>query len=669
MKTILIALLLLSNSVIRISGQESKIKFGKISPDDLAMQVYAPDTQAAAVILSKIGRIKYDVLQESFALTEQVHIVTKILNASAIHDQANFEIDYYSHENHSKVGDIKGFVHLPDGTQIKIDNSHIFDFKANEYWSSKRIAFPKVVPGAILEIQYNKMSNEMHQPVDWFFQDEIPIVYTELTTQIPEWFQYVILNQGQPLDKNESKEKMETVSQNYMNRGESIRTSTIERAQANIKFINNTYVNTDVPALKEECCITSMHDYFSRIRYQLKAVQFPDEPIQPVLSSWLKLSEVLYDRQDWGGQFRNKRPGELVLESAGVIPSPSLSQIEIVQKVYDFVNNNIHFSDFYNIGLGKEISTILQEKSGHSGDLNKLVCAALIQSGIDAKPVLLSTRDHGKPLELYPFTDQFNHMVVLAKIDNKEIWIDVGDKNIPLGTLRPEALNNRGWVVDKTNPYWIDIKPYDTKSLYIVNGSITGEGFLNGTLESRFTGYEAIQYRDTLSSGKESLEGKILRNSAGRVYLEQMEWINVKDASIPLQLKSSIVNFPIANSTPDKLYIFPVYPDGLDELPFKLEDRMYPIEMNYPSEVSITLNLTIPEGYHVESIPEPVKYITENHGLQVIYSANHTDGKLNISMRYIVKQLYFDPLDYKNLKTLYDHRHAKCNEVIVLTKV
>src|SRR5688572_14040130 len=94
MKTLLlISFLFLIISTFQ--AQETKIKFGKISPADLAMTVYEPDPEAAAVVLSKVGRIKYDLLQEKYPLTEENHIVIKILKESAIDDYGKVEFNYY----------------------------------------------------------------------------------------------------------------------------------------------------------------------------------------------------------------------------------------------------------------------------------------------------------------------------------------------------------------------------------------------------------------------------------------------------------------------------------------------------------------------------------------------------------------------------------------------
>jgi len=340
----------------------------------------------------------------------------------------------------------------------------------------------------------------------------------------------------------------------------------------------------------------------------------------------------------------------------------------IAQKLYAYINTNIEWNEGYGIGLNNDINAILKAKSGYSGDLNKLMCAALIQSGIEAKPVLVSMRDHGKPLEYYPFFDQFNHMVVLAKIDNKDTWIDLGDRNLPIGWLRTDALNSMAWVVDEAEPYWVDLKPLDSKTVYLIKGSIDAEGNLNADLESRFTGYHAVHHRTLSADDKEKYSEKLITNGTNHIPVSDTELINANETSKPFQLKAKIVNHSVATVTPDKIYLNPLFPEGLDELPFKLVERTYPIEMNYPEEISMILNLAIPEGYTVESVPEPIRFTTENGGIQVIYETSLNPGKLNVTMKYVLKQLLFDPVDYSTLKNIFNQRQQKFNEQIVLSK-
>ncbi len=656
MKTIYCILFIFISGIASVIGQEPKVKFGSISPEDLAMKVYAPDTGAIAIILAKTGLVKYNDSHAVYPLSEKRYYAIKILKEHGINKYGNVIITYSTKDDYSSITDIKAMVHLPDGSTIDIDKSQIFEEKINDTRSSKKIAFPGLVIGSVIEYQYTLNSKGMFHPVDWFFQSSIPIVYTELKTILPEDYDYAILTQGGPLDLKQ----INTKSQSIKSAGSSSGTSSE-------KNITNVYINEDVPALKEESFVTTLEDYFTRVRYQLRSVQHPGTPRKQILNTWAKLSEELYALPEWGGQLKNKRPGELVLNAANISPEKDTSQMETAQKIYDYINQNIQWNGKYNFSTSQYISDILKARSGSSGDLTKLMCAALLRCAIVANPVLLSTRDHGKTLELYPFADQFNHMVVLATIDKKECWIDPGDKNLPIGTLRPEALNSRGWIADEEDPRWTDINPVKSNSTYLINGSLDQDGNIKGDIETRFTGYDAYEKRKKIELDKE-LPNHLLVSGAVPLKISDAELINVDTPSMLLEIKGKINDQSIATVTSDKIYLNPVFPTGLDEIPFRLESRTYPIEMNYPSEVSLILNLSLPEGYTLESLPAPMKISNSTGGIKVTYDVGLTSGKLNIAIKYLVRQTLFEPEEYSTLKTIFMMRSQKLNEQIVLTK-
>ena len=151
--------------------------------------------------------------------------------------------------------------------------------------------------------------------------------------------------------------------------------------------------------------------------------------------------------------------------------------------------------------------------------------------------------------------------------------------------------------------------------------------------------------------------------------ISDIEKVNEKETELPFQLKAKVMDYSIATVTPDKLYLLPIIPVSLTDIPFKLEERTYPIEMNYAEEISIIMDITLPEGYKIESVPEPVRFITEGNGIVITYNVSQTPGKLNVNMKYTAKQLYFDPKEYAALKNIYSQRNQKFNEQIVLSKI
>lgn len=633
--------------------QSQKTKHDVITTDDLAMTSYPADPDAEAVYLWNTSEVTLQLQSERHGVTEKRHLAIKLLKESSLDRYGNIQIPFQTGQDFSKVGDVKGTVHLPDGSKVKVSNDNIFEEKYSDYLSIKKIAFPQLKPGAIIELQYVLISNNSFEPVHFFTQAEIPIRYTELTTVFPEWFDYLILFQGLPPQEKERRSYQDAL--------------TFQGGSYNVNTIFNQFISKEVPALKEECCITTMKDYFGSIRYRLSAVQFPQSGRQAILNSWKKLADVLYSG-NWGGNIKNNRVGSSVLEAAGIDLASGLTQTAIANKLYQWINTNIQWNGWHSISTHRTVAEILKARSGDSGDLNKLMCTGLLHAGIIARPVLISTRDHGRVLELYPFLDQFNHLVVIAQLDGKDTWLDLGNKHLPVGMLQPPSLNHRGWIADELNPVWVDLKLPESKATYYVKGNLSPDGLFNGTLETRFTGYFNQHYRE-LEEKKEDIYGQdLLKNGKVNVSLTDITVTNKEDASMPFLLKANIGNMPVANASGDHIYLSHFTPAHFLDKPFKLERRTYPVEFNYPTEETVIMDIDIPQGYQVETLPASVRFVNESNGIEISYQASAEPAKVKVTMKYALRQLHFDPKEYDALKNIYDQRFQKFSELIVLKK-
>ncbi|MEL7121624.1 MAG: transglutaminase, partial [Bacteroidota bacterium] len=66
-------------SVVVLSAQESNIKFGKVSKEELAMTIYPKDSSASAVILHDKGDLNFDFAGNDHGIILEKHRRIKIL--------------------------------------------------------------------------------------------------------------------------------------------------------------------------------------------------------------------------------------------------------------------------------------------------------------------------------------------------------------------------------------------------------------------------------------------------------------------------------------------------------------------------------------------------------------------------------------------------------------
>ena len=104
------------------------------------------------------------------------------------------------------------------------------------------------------------------------------------------------------------------------------------------------------------------------------------------------------------------------------------------------------------------------------------------------------------------------------------------------------------------------------------------------------------------------------------------------------------------------------------ENPFKADERSYPVIFDFPSRDSRVVNIIIPEGFEVESLPENsiFQLMGESGVFQFLTSQN---GKyLRLESVLVLKNLVYTPEDYDNLKQFYAYIVDKHSETIVLKK-
>jgi len=74
----------------------------------------------------------------------------------------------------------------------KVTSGQIENIKINDRWSKKKFTFPNVRPGVIIEFRYKVASHRFEKLDTWYFQREIPTLWSEVRIQLPQPFVYLV---------------------------------------------------------------------------------------------------------------------------------------------------------------------------------------------------------------------------------------------------------------------------------------------------------------------------------------------------------------------------------------------------------------------------------------------------------------------------------------------
>ncbi|OKL41963.1 DUF3857 domain-containing protein [Pontibacter flavimaris] len=633
------------------------VKFGKVSEDELRMSVYDKDTSAAAVILSDYGFTRIEYIGELKVVFER-QMRIKIFKKSG-YDWADVVVPYFQQgQAKERVGSIKGFTYnLENGkvTKDKLESKSIFDEQATEYRHTKKFTMPNVKEGSVIDISYTITSDSefIYTLRDWEFQHSIPVAWSEYRARIPGYFDYKFLMQGyHSLYKNERLKEAATGS-----------------AKASPDMIDNAYVwiMKDVPALKEEKYITTIRDYQSKIEFELQRVHFPGEASRTMTGDWQKVTSDLLMADKFGVQLN--RSGFFKNELAA-IQGKYKSQPEQLAAIFDLVKNRMKWNGNYGVYASTTIRKAWDERTGSAADINLLLTSMLLEAGFDASPVLVSTRNHGRiNTAMSPMVSKFNYVISQVKAGDKEYLLDATDPLVTVGVLPARCLNGEGRLIKKGAGHWVSLTPGASHTRLIsANLTMNGQGEIVGTGRESAGGYGAISLRRTILEEGESKYIERLAKEVGDFKLLTPEIKNLNDLQSTLDITYSISVNGSGRSN-DIIYLNPMLGRGEKENPFKLQERLYPVDFGTPIDETYICNFTIPEGYEVEEAPQSIALTLPEKGGRFMYMVQQQGNTLQVMSRLNINKPVFYAEEYAMLKELYNRIIAKHAEQIVLKKI
>ena len=193
-----------------------------------------------------------------------------------------------------------------------------------------------------------------------------------------------------------------------------------------------------------------------------------------------------------------------------------------------------------------------EEKNGSMAEINIALINALNAVGLDAKIMLLSTRDNGIPTKSHPILSDFNYVIAYLTIDDTVVLLDASDRFMTYGQTPFKTLNGQGRVLDFENgSYWRSTSPKITSSeLKEITLKLDEEGALKGEIVIKSAGYDASKRRqwiDEMSEDDyldylESGEGDIMVNAYNNEQLKQLDSTLTERFDIEFDAEESIGN-------------------------------------------------------------------------------------------------------------------------------
>ncbi len=645
--------------------KESFMRWGAIDLKDLTMNIYPADSNANAVVLGSFCYTYFNYYEGRFQVTYNIHKRIKILKKDG-YNWANIEVPLYSTargESKENVMNIRGATYnlnISSGAieRTFLEEKNIFRETLRQHKGRTlelvKFALPNIREGAVIEYSYSLDSDFITMLNAWEFQSVIPVRKSEFQIRIIDELSYIyVLQNNEPF----------TVSPDGKNK----------TADQNGGTNLYRWVQENIPAFKDENFIATADDYIGKIQFQLASYQFPSSPKKEIFSTWENTIAELWGEQSYGGFIKRKGATK---DLVGSLIVGKNTENEKMAAIYNYVKGNFKAENRTGIWAESSPKEVVEKKRGSKHEINLLLINMLREADLEANPILLSTRTHGRVYKNYPILERFNYSIAYVKIGEQEFLLDATSPMFPMGMLPANVLNGEGLLMDRDGKEskWISLQNrYKSSKMWIGRFNLNENGALDGNIEINLQGYEALSVRQKYvkqqnENGGEVDETQDQKQEENEYDLFKDSLENLSDYEKPLKAKGNYQNSQFAEAGSNRIYFNPLLDLKMKENPFKATTRKTLIDFAYPYEESFLLTFFIPDNYQVEELPKSERILWNDKSIRFDYLVSVNGNAIQVVCKVFVNRSIFASEEYANLRDTFAKIVAKQNEQIVLKK-
>lgn len=618
------------------------------------MNFYEKDSTANAVVLYEESSTLFIKKKNKVYIETTIYRKIKLFNKNGF-ENADVNIPLYNNKKIKEtIHDINAITHI-NGKSIILKRNAIFKKIISEHHTEISFTLPNLTEGCIIEYTYKIKSPYLDDFTDWTFQSSIPKVKSVFKATIPINYQYARKITGLlKLSRNES----------FIQKDCSDIASPIILADCEVI----TYVMEDIPPFIEENFMTSKKNFISKISFDMSNYRHLGNEYTNRALTWVDIDDFFRRNSKLNKFFTKKSffskqlPEEIINSKVALLKA---------KKVFYFIQEHFTINHESKKLSELNIKKAFKDKTGDLYEINLSLINALNAVDIPADFVFISTRGHGVHDKASPEISSSNYIIVKIVVDNKTYFLDASDKLLPFGVVPYKCLNGDGRVMstEKGKGYWQKIESIinSRKKIQLMLKLGKDENFV-GDMRVVYDGYMAINKRKSMKENFD--EEKYLNKIEDRndfLEIDSYERFNLDNLKKPFkeEYKITIEN----NSANQKTIVLnPFLVEKINENPFKLSKRLYPVDFGYPQQFNFIVSIDFPKNYSIESSPTSrILKLPQKKG-HFVYKIDTFNSRIRINYSYAINESIFEAHEYSYLKELFKQLIIAQNEPIILKK-
>ncbi|HEY5026967.1 MAG TPA: DUF3857 domain-containing protein [Candidatus Angelobacter sp.] len=366
---------------------------------------------------------------------------------------------------------------------------------------------------------------------------------------------------------------------------------------------------------------------------------------------------------------------------------PLLDRIKVLAR---FAQQDVRYVEI-KIGVGgyrpHMAADIYSHRYGDCKDKATVLSSMLAQIGVKSYYLLVRT-DRGIFTEKTPPMARFDHMILAISLPEASypkampamyqhpklgrlLIFDPTNEFVPFGQIPSYEQDNYGLLVGEQGGDLIHLplsKPEANGVTRTAKLTLTPDGAVQGEIEEIRSGFDAMRGRASLLHETESDRKKTVERMLGRTVsnfqLTGLEVVNADEIDKDLILRYKFSADHYAKSAGQLLLVRPHVVGEVAGAWDANKPRHYAYQFDVPFLDNDSVEITLPEGFNVDELPEPAKssfpfgqYVskTENSGHILKYTRQYRMDSTLVSMEQMdqLKKLFGQiNLDEKNMAVL-----------------
>ncbi|MCD4748597.1 MAG: DUF3857 and transglutaminase domain-containing protein [Thermoanaerobaculales bacterium] len=601
-------------------------------PDKERILVDVPGfPNAAAVVLFREGKVFLSEDSQSSHL--EVYTRIKILTQEGV-DYGSISL---SSSDYMRVKKLQGRTHLPGGKVVDLSKDATFEKEFSDYYGSSVVscAMPEVVEGAIIEYSYRTYFDSIFFPRMWFFQAEIPTLFSRVSFEIPHNIAFAPL-----VYKTLSSVQFE------------------EESKETVKGGRLTYTAMNLPPVPDEPSRFPFRDLACRVMLLPTSMRGSNGMRSPLFETWKDAADVVWGDRAWG--YTHFLGDKGAAKKQAKILAGSGSTGDQAKAIYRWVRDEIETEPYGNVWVGEVgAGDVIKDRKGDLTEKALLLHAMLKAVKIDSDLVWVNPKTRSRVEQNIPNPAQFFRVLVVADIDGQKVFLDPTDRTLAFAKIKPSVQGVPCLIVDKKKQEWNMTPaspPEDSIREATLQLAIDEEGRVEGSGRLILKGNHAwsrLGWRNTEEATKEAWTEWVE---------DSYENFDIDEVGVTEVIEDQVVTVTWEmrqrddDVLGDEVLLLPADPLAVGSNPFTLppNQRWTPVQLVFGDVERVVTHLSWPEGWVLDGEPVLGQFANEAGRLSTSIDLNEEERTATLTRELrIAKSEFVGRQAYGQLRALY----------------